>query len=284
MSFTLIVKSLLRRKLVTGLLLVQLAVTLAFLVNSALMALHADELLSRDTGLDLDNTLMVMLRPTSPAMIEEPFLSHFLERQLGALKKMDAVLAVAYASQAPLTRYGYTGDLYDLDDQEHINIGATSMSSASTDIFSALDLRVIAGVLPTQLDELIDFNSVDVNKLDPKTRKIVITESIAKKMYGEKPAIGHFTNRGQVVAVVSDFTGQIGTDNKNFNVLIIEHLLLGAQPYLLMVRVQPGMAETVRPLVAGALREVDSNIDILETKTLKEQKYDLYKYLSLIHI
>lgn len=278
MSFTLIVKSILRRKLVTSLLLVQLAVTLAFLINSTLMGLHARELLNRDTGLDLDNTLMITLKPTSPAMIEEPFLSNLLERQLDALRKIDAVRSAAFMSQAPLTRWGSNGDLSDLENEQLYKVDMCPFTEASTDVFSVLGLKVVSGVLPDQLSELIDFNSVDIAKLDIKTRKIVITESLAKRMYGDKPAVGRFTNRGQIVAVVSNFTGQLGGEDKNFHVLSIEHLQLGRQSYLLMVRVQPGMAESVRPQLAEKLRAVDPNIEILYTKTLKEQKYDLYQY------
>ncbi len=278
MSFKLIVKSLLRRKLVTCLLLVQLVVTLAFLVNSTLMALHARELLNRDTGLDLENTLMVSIKPTSPAMVEEPFLSHFLERQLDALHKIDGVSSAAYMSQALLTRYGSNGDVYDLENEKTFKVDMAPFTEASTGIFSVLGVKLISGTLPDQLGELIDFNSVDVSTLDIKTRKVVITDSLAKRLYGDIPAVGRFTNRGQVVAVVSNFTGQVGGEDKNFHVLSIEHLQLGSQPYVLMVRVKPGMAESVRPQLAEKLRAVDPNIDLLETKTLKEQKYDLYKY------
>lgn len=53
MSLHLLLKSLLRRKVVTFLLLVQLALTLALLVNSLLLASQTRDKLNEPTGLDL---------------------------------------------------------------------------------------------------------------------------------------------------------------------------------------------------------------------------------------
>jgi putative ABC transport system permease protein len=279
MSFTLLVKSLLRRKLVVGLLLVQLAVTLALLVNSGLLAVHARSLLNRDTGLDLDNTLIISLRPTSPAMAEEPFLSNLLQRQLDALRRIDGVVTAAYLSQAPLSEGGSNGDIYDLDNKEVARAGVVPFTEASPDIFSALGIKLVAGELPVQLAEVIDFNTVDIKTLDIKKRKVVITESLARHLYPTKSAVGQFTSNGQVVAVVTDFTGQLWADDKNFNAVAIEPLVLdGRMDYLFAVHVRPGMADAVRPQLAGKLRAVDTNIDILYTKTLDEQKHNLYRY------
>jgi len=279
MSLSLMIKSLLRRKLVVSLLVVQLSVTLALLINSGLLAVHARELLNRDTGLDLDNTLMVALKPISPAMIEQPFLSNLLERQLDALRKIEGVKSVAFMSQALLTRGGSNGDISDIDNKEFSKANMVPYTSASPDVFSVLNIKLIDGQFPAQLAEVIDFEKVDIASLDSKQRKLVITQSLAKHIYGDKPAVGRFTSNGQIVAVVADFTGQLGGDNKNFHVITIEPLVLGGQSsYILSLRVQPGMAESVRPQLAEKLRAVDPNIDILYTRTLDEQKTELYRY------
>ena len=50
MSFTLLIKSLLRRKVITALLLVQLALTLALIANSAVLAWQARQLANQQQG------------------------------------------------------------------------------------------------------------------------------------------------------------------------------------------------------------------------------------------
>lgn len=279
MFLSLMIKSLLRRKLVISLLVVQLAVTVALLINSGLLAVHARELLNRDTGLDLDNTVIVALKPISPSMIQEPFLSNLLERQLDALRTIEGVKSAAFMSQAVLTRGGSNGDISDIDNKEFSKANMVPYTNASPDVFAVLGTKLIEGQFPEQLAAVIDFDTVDLASLDSKQRKLVITQSLAKHIYGDKPAVGRFTSNGQVVAVVSDFTGQLNGDNKNFHVIAIEPLVLGGQSsYILSVRVQPGMADRVRPQLTEKLRAVDPNIDFLYTRTLDEQKTELYRY------
>ena len=61
MSVHLIIKSLLRRKVVTALLLLQLAVTLGLVVNALLLASAAKELVEQPTGLALEQIFTFLL-------------------------------------------------------------------------------------------------------------------------------------------------------------------------------------------------------------------------------
>lgn len=276
MSLKLLLKSLLHRKLVVILLLAQLAISLALIVNSSLLSMHARELLNRPTGLDLENTLMVELKPTSVALGQEPALSHLLERQLGALRKINGVVAAAYAKQAPLKDGGNNATVRDYDQPELISVDPVPTTVASVDIIKALNLKVIEGELPDALDPILDFTSLDLSKFDIRTRRIIITESLAKRLYGSQSAIGHHTNHGRIVAVVSDFTGQLSSDNDSYNLFTIEQMDSGAVRYVLLVRTQPAMADIVKPLLADKLREADSNIDVFSVKSLGEQRDQLY--------
>lgn len=275
MSLHLLIKSLLRNKLVTALLLLQLAVTLALIVNSSLLALHAYSLANRPTGLDLDNTLVVELRPTLNALGQQPSLSGMVERQLANVRSMPGVVAVAFSSQAPFWIYGSSSDISDLDDSEHSEVENVSAIIASTDIFAALDLKVIAGNLPTTLDSLIDFDTVDLSTIDIKTRNVVITESLAKRMYGDQQAIGRFTSQGRVAAVVSDFFGQRG-HQEMYNFFTIEHLNPGGFGYVIILRIKEGQMDAVRNSLRESLIAAEPNVDILAIKTLEDRKDELY--------
>jgi len=65
MNIKALFKSLLLRKFTTGLLILQLAITLGLLVNSAILALDTQEKIAQSTGLDLENILLVSTHPTS---------------------------------------------------------------------------------------------------------------------------------------------------------------------------------------------------------------------------
>lgn len=275
MSFKLLIKSLLRRKLVTALLLLQLAVTLALIVNSSLLALHAQELLNKPTGLDLDNTLVVELRPTLNALSEEPLLSDMAERQLAGVRLIPGVEAAAFASQVPMFTFGNNSALEDLDNRERSHIDNVPATIASPDIFAALHLQLLAGELPTRLDPVIDFATTDLSTIDIKARQMVITESVAKRLFGEQQAIGRFTSNGRVVAVVSDFYGQ-RSNTETYNMFTIEHLLPGGAPYNIVLRTAPGQAKFVREAVRENLIATESNVDITAVKSLRERKNELY--------
>lgn len=278
MSIKLLLKSLLRRKLVTVLLLIQLTVTLALLVNSSLLALQARELLNRPTGLDLTNTLLVQLRPTTAVLAEPLALSDLQSRQLAGLVQINGVVAAAYSLQAPLKFGGQNGSMYDLDvpEKDRISLSPIPTYSVSVDFFKTLDLKVISGQLPTALDPLIDFANVDLAQLDIRKRSLVITQSLAKRLYGDQPAVGRYTNNGHIMAVVADFAGQRISEDINFNALSIEHTYSDAGKYILMVRTQPGMADKVETVLADRIRAVDSNVDIIFVHSLEEQKNQLY--------
>ena len=275
MSLTLLMKSLLRNKLVTVLLLLQLAVTLALIVNSSLLAIHAHSLTNRPTGLDLDNTLVVELRPTLSALGQQPALTSMVERQLANVRSIPGVVTVAYASQPPFWIYGSSSDINDLDNQERSNVNNVSATIASTDIFAALDLKVIAGNVPTTLDSLIDFDTVDLRTIDIRTRSVVVTESLAKRLFGDQQPIGRFTNQGRVAAVVSDFFGQRG-HQETYNFFTIEHLNPGGYRYTLILRVAEAQADAVRQSLPDNLIAAEPNVDILAIKKLRERRDELY--------
>ncbi|MFP3354968.1 ABC transporter permease, partial [Pseudoalteromonas sp. SIMBA_153] len=81
------------------LLLLQLAITLALLLNSVLLAQQTHQQLNQPTGLDLEETLLVQIKPTTPQLRAYPLLEDLLERQLNALRNIPGVVAAAYSNQ-----------------------------------------------------------------------------------------------------------------------------------------------------------------------------------------
>ena len=65
MNFKALLKSMQLRKFATGLLLVQLALTLGLVVNTVILALDARAKLNNPLGFNVDNLIAVSLLPTS---------------------------------------------------------------------------------------------------------------------------------------------------------------------------------------------------------------------------
>ena len=266
MSFRLMITTMLRRKVVTTLLLVQLALTLALILNSMVLTKQTYERLQEPTGLDLANTLLVQIKPTTPALRLYPALGELLERQLSAIRQLPGVVAVAYTNQSPLLRGGNNGNLHKVGDEERNNVTTVPQYYASADIFQVLGVELKGGQLP-QVPQSFDSDS---------SPPLVVTESLAQKIFGSDNPIGQVTNQGTIAAVVGDFYGQREADMGMYNTIRIAPLYGVDWGYSLLLRVEPQQVVSVRSQLDNLLRQVDSNIEIFHIRTLQEQHQRLY--------
>lgn len=267
MSLSLLFKSLRRRKVVTLLLLIQLAMTMALLCNSVLLARQTQQQLNQPTGLNLQDTLVVQLKPTSKALTTYPALGDLLERQLSAVGELSGVHSVAYTNQAPLLQGGNNGNIYDIDNEELTNINKIPLYYASKDIFAALQLEVIAGELP----------DAPVPESSDAVAPVVLTQSLAKAVFGDQVAVGKQSSHGRVAAVVKDFYGQRTATHQRYNMLNVAPLMSVDWGYSIVVRAHAGRADSVRHNLSETLREVDPNIEIFYVRNLEEQHHRLYR-------
>jgi putative ABC transport system permease protein len=267
MSLHLLLKSLLRRKVITVLLLVQLAMTLALLANSLLLANQTRHKLNEPTGLDLQHTLEVQLKPTTPKLRNYPQLGDLLERQMAAVRNLPGVLSVSYTNQGPVRQGGTNGNLYDANDEDRTNIPTIPYYFVSPDFFETLSLKLIEGELPQK--QL----GVDENAPTP----MVLTRSLAAKLFPGKSAVGMQTNRAPVAAVVEDFFGQSSGTNEVYNAIQVAPLFSVDWGYTLLVKTGDNSTEQVRQQLPDLLRKVDANIEIFYVRSLEEQHHRLYR-------
>ncbi|RTE86718.1 MULTISPECIES: FtsX-like permease family protein [Gammaproteobacteria] len=269
MSLSLLLKVILHRKIVTTLLLVQLAITLALLLNSILLANQTHQQLNQPTGLELENTLLVQLKPTTPQLRQHPALEDLMQRQIDALQNIPNVVAASYSNQALLTQGGSNGNLYDVEREDTSNIESVPIYTTSPEFFDVLNVEVLQGELPSYSDAPDENGHVG----------IVLTESLAKALFPEQTSfVGLQLNRGPVRAVVSDFYGQRkrspGNETLNsIQVIPPESVDWG---YTLILRTTQGQANSVREQLTGTLQQVEPNIEVYYIRTLAEQQRELY--------
>ncbi|WP_245612950.1 FtsX-like permease family protein [Rheinheimera texasensis] len=265
-SLHLILKSMLRRKVVTSLLLVQLALTLALLSNSSLLALQTWNQLSQPTGLDLDNILYVSLKPTSKNLQEYPAFADLLERQLAAVRQMPGVAAVSFTNQSPLMEGGSNGNVNDENNREN-NTQSVPQYTVSPDFLKVLQLDVLEGEIPQKIEAWDGESTVPV----------VLTKSLAERVFPGKSAIGQLTNGGPVAAVIEDFYGQRNAERVMYNRLQIAQIYGVAWGYGIILRVEPGQAQHIRSQIPDVLKTADSNIEIFSVRTMDEQLHRMFR-------
>lgn len=267
MSLYLLCKVLFSRKVVTALLLLQLAMTLALLLNSVLLAQQTQQQLNQPTGLDLENTLLVQLKPTTAALRVYPALEELLNRQLDAVQAVPGVIAAAYSNQSAILHGGNNGNVYVLEQQERTNVSTVPMYFVSKGFFSVLNSQVLQGELPQ--------HSVSLDS--PGNPDVVLTQSLADKLFADTPAIGQEINRGRVAAVITDFYGQRNGDHIMYNSIQVAPPYGVDWGYSILLRTNPAQTEAVRQQLASVLRNVESNIEIYHIRTLAEQHQHLYR-------
>ena len=181
MNIKALLKSLLLRKFTTGLLILQLAITLGLLINSAILALDTNEKLAQKTGLDAENILIVSLQPTSGNYRDLDYFRSIVSEDLQTLHKLPGVESVSLVNQLPINRRGMLGNVYDLDDPESVRkdkyLQDVKIFLTNEELGKTLALALVEGRFLTKDDEL-DFGS-------EKNGNVLITVSLKKALYGE---------------------------------------------------------------------------------------------------
>lgn len=274
MNIKALLKSLLLRKFTTGLLILQLAITLGLLINSAILALDTSEKLAQNTGLDAENTLIVSLQPTSGDYRDLDYFRSIVNQDLQALNELPDVESVSLVNQLPINRRGMLGNVYDLDDPESVRkdkyLQDVKIFLTNEELGKTLALALVEGRFLTKDDEL-DFGS-------DQNGNILITESLKKALYGDGSALGQETNNGRIVGVVEDIMldPTIPTDKQYgvFGNRVMEYVFTGRN-YLL--KVLPGKIDKVRNQVSDTILAVQAERDIYRVVTMAEHLKRFYR-------
>ena len=275
MNIKALLKSLLLRKFTTGLLILQLAITLGLLINSAILALDTNEKLAQKTGLDAENILIVSLQPTSGNYRDLDYFRSIVSEDLQALYKLPGVESVSLVNQLPINRRGMLGNVYDLDDPESVRkdkyLQDVKIFLTNEELGKTLALALVEGRFLTK-DDQRDFGSEG-------NGNIVITESLKKALYGEGAALGQEPNNGRVVGVVKDImldpTIPVDKQYGVFGNRVMEYVFTGRN-YLL--KVTAGHIDKVRNQVSDTILAVQPERDIYRVITMAEHLQRFYRH------
>jgi putative ABC transport system permease protein len=274
MNIKALFKSLLLRKFTTGLLILQLAITLGLLVNSAILAFDTSAKVSQSTGLDTDNILIMSTHPTSGNYRDLDYYRSIATEDMAKLKQLPGVNSVSVTNQLPIRSRGMLSNMHDLDNPEQERtdkyLQDVKYILAQEDLIDAMGLSLIEGRFLNKSDQL-DFDSEE-------TRNIVITESLKKALYGEESAIGQETNNGFIVGVIKDIIlDPTIPENKQYGLFIntiMEYIFAGRY---YVINVQPGQMANVRSQVTDTILAVQPERDIFGIFTMTEHLKRFYR-------
>ena len=274
MNIKALFKSLLLRKFTTGLLILQLAITLGLLVNSVILAFDTNEKVSQATGIDNDNILIMSTHPTSGDYRDLDYYRSIATQDMAKLNEIPGVNSVSVTNQLPIRSRGMLSNTHDLDNPEQENtdkyLQDVKYILAQEDLMDAMGLSLIEGRFLNKNDQL-DFGSEEKHN-------IVITESLKKALYGDDSAIGQETNNGFIVGVIKDIIlDPTLPKNKQYGLFIntiMEYIFTGR---FYVINVEPGQMSNVRSKVADTILAVQPERDIFSVFTMTEHLSLFYR-------
>ncbi len=203
----LILKSLLQRKLSTSLLVLQFALAIALLVNTIEIASDIHQKTSVDTRLEMDNILVTGVMPFDQIYNDRGRFLEIVERDMAAILKEPGVESVTYSSQVPFWHgSSWSENRHGIADAESVSVNAWMVGP---DYMDVLGIELLKGRWMTPMSH----QWYTTTSGWPKgTVEVVLTESIAKRLFGSEDPIGQLLGDNQlrrVVGVVSDFVADV---------------------------------------------------------------------------
>jgi putative ABC transport system permease protein len=272
MGFGPMMSSLMRSK--TGPLLVslQIAVTLAIVINSLFIVLQRVEKINRDTGMDVENVIITYVRGFG----ENFDTVDSIKNDIDLLRSIPGVIAVSVTNQVPLSGSGSGSGLRAVPDEtvDDVPAGRYTWSDSGLD---ALGIELTRG--RNFYPEEIEFVTPD--STSPLQDSILITQSLADELFPDDDALGKTVYWGGmepsiIVGIIGHMHGSwVGWD-KLSNV-VIQPGIYAYTTNKFMIRVEPGMRDELMPIIEQQLGESNRQRVVKSVRSLEEMAARSYR-------
>lgn len=235
------VVSALRRNRAGALLVVlEIAIALAVMVNAAWIVAQRVHAIDQPTGIDYRNMFAIGVSGVSG-----DFNASAAEQQdLAYLRSLPGVIAATVSSAVPLAPHGQGGLLWRNPDQRGPSFTVRSMEMDEHGL-DTLGVHLIAGR---------SFSAADVvpysADLSLTAHEVLITQSFARKLFPHGSALGKPIYPGDgsmltIVGITSDFVASVVRTDPTYDVLVFPQTPGSEGVYFLLVRTRPGQAEAL---------------------------------------
>jgi putative ABC transport system permease protein len=194
------IRAMLRSKLRFGLIAIEVALTLAIVLNCATMIQQARTALATKSGFADDELIAVTVRPFDPAYREQAHLDAAVERDIEALRGMPGVQAATSTRLLPWIGGGSSNELRVAGSRR--GPYRTQVYNADEATLATLGVELVAGRTFTPDD--VRRETAGLRELDSKKRErnpdgtakdtyvleVVVSQDYAELVFGSEPAIG----------------------------------------------------------------------------------------------
>jgi len=264
--------SLLRSK--TGPLLValQIAVTLAIVINSLFIVLQRVDKMNRDTGIDVDNVIVAYVRGFG----EDFDVVDSITNDIDLIKSIPGVIAATVSNHVPLTGSGSGTGLRAVPD-ETIDSVPVARFQWSEEGLDALGIELSRG--RNFYPEEVDFNLPTQDTPTPPA--VLVTQDVADALYPDEDALGKTVYWGdmepsKIVGIIDHMHGSwVSWDN--LGNVVIHPGKPGYPSNKYIVRVEPGMRDGLIPIIEQRLGDSNRRRVVKRVVPLEEMAANSYR-------
>lgn len=266
-------RAMLRNKTGAILIALQIAVTMAIMVNAISIMQERARVMARPSGIDEHNIFHIL----SVGFAEDFNERVTIEEDLDALRKLPGVIDVIQTNSVPLSGGGWS---MGLQTEPGAEIDGTGVAVYFVDDhgLDAFGLNLVAGENFSPSD--VEWRERSATEWPGKT---LVTRAVAETMFPDDPdsALGAtvYINDDEPITI----TGIIermqapwnGWDGVERVMLVPQHTLFGATRYL--VRTEPGRRDELMPQVEQLLAERDKGRIVRSMRTMDETREQSYR-------
>ncbi len=266
-------RALMRNKTGAVLIALQIAVTMAIMVNAISIMQERGRLMARPSGVDEQNIFSI----SSVGFAEQFNERAAIEEDLTALRALPGVVNAIQSNSIPLSGGGWSMGLQTEpgEDVDGPSVAVYFVDEHGIDTFG---LNLLAGD---------NFNPTDITWRDIGdtgwSDKIIITQSTAEALYPDDPdgALGKtvyisgdlpMTITGIIEQMQAPWNGWEGVENV---ILVPNHTLFGATHYI--VRTEPGRRDELMPQVEELLAASNQDRIVRSMRSMEEIRERSYK-------
>lgn len=258
-----ILSAMLRNKTGAVLIALQIAVTLAVVVNASFIIEQRLDLIGRQTGMDVQNIFIV----ESWDFNDDVNYRERVRADLDLLRSIPGVIAASNMLGVPLSGGGSATDFnLEPDVEEGIVSNYFPVDEQGVE---TLGVKLSAGR---------DFRPDEIETLTPESSdfvdSVIMTEAFARRLFPDGDALGKtiYSGLGQpatIVGIIEHMHGSwVGSDRVNEVVLLPSYIEYDFIRY--MIRAEPGRRDELMPVVEQKLATLDPQRVVRGLESLEE--------------
>lgn len=272
MGFRPMISALMRSKTGPALVALQIAVTLAIVINSLFIILQRVEKMNRPTGIDVDNVIVVYVRGFGADFDVVASIGNDID----LIKSIPGVVNATVSNQVPLSGSGSATGLRSVPD-ETIEAVATGRYRWSVDGLDALGVELTRG--RNFYAEEVDYVLPASNPRAPPS--VLVTQALADAFFPGEDALGKTLYWGSmepstIVGIIGHMHGSWVSWDKLGNIVVQPGKpAFGTNKYI--IRTEPGMRDQLLPVIEEKLAASNRMRVINRVRTLEELAANSYR-------